>query len=95
MHIHRHEVWLVGLQYTQDAQMDGWKTRFYVFFNSISDISGRSAVDNERLSAMAPRLLMKRSPPQVGLIPGTARSAGQRLTNWAIGAAICAKNEIS
>ena len=37
----------------------------------------------------------KRSPPQVGLIPGTARSAGQRLTDWATGAAICAKNEIS
>ena len=30
-----------------------------------------------------------------GLIPGTARSAGQRLTNWATGAAICAKNEIN
>ena len=44
---------------------------------------------------MAPRLLLKRSPPQVGLIPGTTRSAGQRLTNWATGAAICAKNEIS
>ena len=68
---------------------------FYVFFNSISAISGRSAVDNERLCAMAPRLWLKRSPPQAGLIPGTARSAGQRLTNWATGAAICAKNEIS
>ena len=40
---------------------------------------------------MAPCLLLKRSPPQVGLIPGTARSAGQRLTYLATGAAICAK----
>ena len=70
-------------------------TRFSVFFISISAIYGRSAVDNERPCAMAPRLWLLRSPPQAGLIPETARSAGQRFTNWATGAAICAKYEIS
>ena len=35
---------------------------------------------NERLNTMEPRLRLKRSPPPVGLEPGTARSAGQGLT---------------
>ena len=34
--------------------------RVYVLFNSISVISGRRAVDNERLCAMDPRLRLKR-----------------------------------
>ena len=32
----------------------------------------------ERLSAMQPRLRLKRFPPTAGLDPGIARSAGQR-----------------
>ena len=48
--------------------------RFYVFFNSISVLSGQWDCDSKRLYAMEPRLRLKRSPPQVGLKPGTARS---------------------
>ena len=44
-------------------------------------ISGQWAGDNERLSAMEPCLRLKRSSPQVGLIPGTPRSVGQHLTH--------------
>ena len=32
---------------------------------------------------MDPRLLLTISPPQTGLEPGAARSAGQHLTYWA------------
>ena len=53
------------------------RPRFYVFFNSISVISEQCAVK--------PRLQLKTSPSQVGLVFGTARSAGQRLTHCAIG----------
>ena len=61
--------------------MDGWMDglRFYVDVNSISVISGRSVGDNKRLYAMEPRFCLKRSSPQVGLEPGSARSAGQCL----------------
>ena len=59
--------------------------RFYVLFNSVSVISGRWTDDNERLRAMEPRLRSKRSPPQAGIEPGTARSVGQRLTHYATG----------
>ena len=34
--------------------------RFYILFNNISVISGRLAVDNERLCAMEPRLRLGR-----------------------------------
>ena len=60
--------------------------QFYVLFNSISVISGRSADENERLCAMEPRLRVKRSSPQAGLELTTARSVGQRLTHRATGA---------
>ena len=53
--------------------------RFYVLFNSISVISGRLKVDNERIYAIEPRLRLKRYPPPAGLEPGTTRSAGPRL----------------
>ena len=41
-----------------DGWMDGWMDdlQFYVFFNSISVISGWCMGDNERLYAMEPRL---------------------------------------
>ena len=55
--------------------------RFYVPFNSISVISERCFVDNERLYAMEPLLQFERFPPQAGLEPGTARSVGQLLTH--------------
>ena len=50
--------------------------RFYVLFNSISVISERWLGDNERLCIMEPHLRLKRFPPQSGLQPGTAKSAG-------------------
>ena len=50
--------------------------RFYVFFNSISAISGQWADDNERLCAMVPCLRLKRSSPLAGLELTTARSVG-------------------
>ena len=53
--------------------------RFCVLFNSV--ISGRWTDDNERLFAMEPRLQLKRSPPQEGIEPGTARSISQHLTH--------------
>ena len=53
----------------------------YVIFNSISVISGRWSDDNERLCAMESRLRLKRSSPQAGLEPTTARSVGQSLTH--------------
>ena len=42
--------------------MDGWMDdlRFYVLSNSISVISGRLDVDNERLCAMVHRLRLRR-----------------------------------
>ena len=54
--------------------------RFYVLFNSISAISERWVVDNERLCAMEPRLRLRRFPSLAGLELGTARLTGQRLT---------------
>ena len=61
--------------------MDGWMTPFHVLFNSISVKSGRRADDNERMCAMEPNIPLKRSLPQVGLKPMTARSVGQHLTH--------------
>ena len=63
-----------------DGWMDGWTTRCYALFKSISVISGRRVCNNERLLAVEPRLRLKRFPPSTGLELGTARSAGQRLT---------------
>ena len=50
--------------------------QFDVLFNSILVKSGRWVGDNERLYAEEPNLSLKRSPPQVGLEPGTSRSTG-------------------
>ena len=49
---------------------------FDVLFNSISVIQGQCAGDNERLCAVDPILLLKRSLPQAGLKPRTTRSVG-------------------
>ena len=54
---------------------------FYVLFNCISVISECWVGDNERLCAMEPHLRLKRSQPQMGLEPGTARSTGHCLTH--------------
>ena len=62
--------------------------RFYILFNGISVISGREVDVNERLFAVESLLWLKRSSPQVGLKPMTARSVGQRLTHWATGAPV-------
>ena len=62
--------------------------QFYALFNNISIISGQCKGDYERLCSVEPRLHLKRFPPTVGIEPGTARSAGRRLTKYAIGAAI-------
>ena len=53
---------------------------FYVLFNSISIILGLMGGDNKMLYAMEARLRLKRFPTRAGLDPGTARSAGQRIT---------------
>ena len=37
---------------------------------------------------MESRLLLEKFPPQTGLEPGTARSAGQRLTYGAVAASV-------
>ena len=50
--------------------MDGWMDdlRFYVLFNSISVISEKREVDNERLCAMVPTLFMvEKILPEAGL----------------------------
>ena len=52
--------------------------QFFVLFKSVSVLSEGRMDDNERLCATEPRLRLKRSSPQAGLEPGTARSAGQR-----------------
>ena len=49
---------------------------FYILFNNILVISGRWAGDYENLCTVEPCLWLKRSPPQIGLKPGTARSVG-------------------
>ena len=59
-----------------------------VLFKSIPVISEWWVGDNERLCSMEPRLLLKRALSQARLEPGTARSAGQRLSHLAIGALI-------
>ena len=48
-------------KYSDKKTMDGWMNdlRFYVLFNSISVISGRWEVDNERLCAMELRLQLR------------------------------------
>ena len=46
-------------------------------FHSSSVILGRWTDENERLYAMESSLRLKRSPPEVGLEPGTGRSVGQ------------------
>ena len=56
--------------------------QFYILFYDSSVISGRWMID-ERLCAMEPCLWPKRSLPQAGLEPGTARSAGQYFTQGA------------
>ena len=53
--------------------------QFYIFYNSISVISGQWKVDNKRLCALEPCSGLKRFLHSVGLEPGTARSAGQCL----------------
>ena len=72
------------------SQMDDF--RFYVLLNSISAISVRWSNENEKLCTMDPRLWLKRSLPQAGLEPTTARSVGQRLTHWATGTPSIGRN---
>ena len=57
--------------------VQGWMSdlRFYVLFNSTPGISGRWVGNNEKLLAIEPRLRLKKSSPQAGLEPGTARQA--------------------
>ena len=55
--------------------IDSWVIcDFIFFFNSSSVILGRWASDTDRLCAMAPCLLLKRSAPQVELKIWTAGS---------------------
>ena len=63
--------------------MDGWMDdlQFYILTNRVSVISGQKADDSESLCEMEPCLQLKRSLPQVGIEPGTARSVDQRLTH--------------
>ena len=59
--------------------MDGSPAIFHPFY-SISVISGHWEGENARLSAMKPCLRLERFLSPADLEPGTARSAGQRLT---------------
>ena len=54
--------------------------QFYVLFNSISVISGRWDIDNERLCATEPRLRGEDFASS-GDRTRSARSVGQRLTH--------------
>ena len=61
---------------------DGWMMddlRFYLLFNSILVITGGRVVDNESVCNGIP-CTVKKISPSAGLKPGTARSAGERLT---------------
>ena len=53
---------------------DGWMNdmRFYVFFNSISVISGRLVEDNKRPCAMKNPFTVEKTSLRAGLEPGTA-----------------------
>ena len=69
--------------------IDGWWTddlRFYVLFNSISVISWRWEVDNERLCAMETYLRLRRFCLKQGSTSGPLDQHGQRWTHWATGA---------
>ena len=70
----------IAFVHSKDAEMDG-----YTFFNSFSVLSGRWAVDNERLYRMEQCLRLKRALRQAGLVPRTARSVGQCLTTELLG----------
>ena len=59
--------------------------RFDVLYHNISNTVGQWIGGNERLYAMELRFQLKRFPPRAGLKHKTTRSAGQRLTQWAIG----------
>ena len=61
-------------------KIDRWMMQFYVLFKNISVISSQWVGDNGWVPAMEPHSLLKRSPPQGGLEPRTARSVGQRFT---------------
>ena len=71
------------LSFLGSHRLYGWWLVIYVLCNNISVIWGQWAGDNERLCALESRLRFKRYPPQAGLEPGTPRSVGQRLPNWA------------
>ena len=54
--------YIIPVVVVMQCAFDGWidDLRFYVLCNSISVISGRCDVDNERLCAMEPRLRLRR-----------------------------------
>ena len=60
--------------------MDNWM-ELTCDFTSFSAVF-QSYQDNERRYATEPHLHLKRSPPHLGLNPGTAWSVGQSLTYW-------------
>ena len=60
-------------------KMVGLMTCDFTSFSTVFQ-SGQWTDDNERLYTSEPRLSLKRSPPHVGLEPGTAISVDQRLT---------------
>ena len=59
--------------------------RFYVPFNSIIDLSGRSDGDTEILCAIGPGLQLERFPPPAIFETGATRLAEQGLTYYVIG----------
>ena len=54
------------MEYTHLFKVSTWMDdlRFYVLFNSVSVISGRWEVDNERLCGMELRLHLRRIRPE-------------------------------
>ena len=59
--------------------------QIYVLSNSISVMSGRWAVDNERAVCNGTPFMVEKISPRAGLEPGTARSVGQRFTHFVTG----------
>ena len=72
----RNQTYLVETLNRTNARKDGWidDLRLYVLLNSISVITGRWEVENEKLCAMEPRFRLKIFSSQARIEPGTTRS---------------------
>ena len=62
--------------FSLDSHMEGRMTCNFTSFSSVFQSYQTLLGDNERLCATVPRLRLELFPPQAGLKPRTARSAG-------------------